>query len=131
MVVDASAILAIVRDEPEAEAFVGRILGDAGAKMSVANWLEASIVIDQRGTPRSRARFDGIIERLGIALTPVSILQAEGARTAYRRFGKGNHPAALNFGDCFAYALAKETGEPLLFTGNDFSRTDIQSALTT
>jgi ribonuclease VapC len=129
MIVDASAILAIVRAEPEAETFVGRILADAQPKMSVANWFEASIVIDQRGTARSRARFDGIIEHLGIALTAVSSLHAQAARTAYRRFGKGNHPAALNYGDCFAYALAKQTGEPLLFKGNDFAQTDIVSAL--
>lgn len=130
MVVDASAVLAIVRAEAEAEAFVGRILGDARPQMSVASWLEASIVIDQRGTARSRARFDAIIEQLGITLTPVTVHLAHAARVAYRRFGKGNHSAALNYGDCFAYALARETGEPLLFKGGDFSQTDIPSAIT-
>lgn len=129
MVIDASAIIAIVRLEPEAEAFTGIILSAVQPIMSVANWFEAAIVVDQRGTPESRRRFDGIVHRLGIALEPVTAGHADAARDAYRRFGKGNHPADLNFGDCFAYALATSSERPLLFKGNDFPQTDIRSAL--
>lgn len=129
MVIDASAIIAIVRLEPEAETFAGVILSAARPIMSVANWFEAAIVVDQRGTADSRRRFDGIVQRLGIKLEPVTAGQADAARDAYRRFGKGNHRADLNLGDCFAYALATSSEQPLLFKGNDFSQTDIRSAL--
>jgi ribonuclease VapC len=129
MVVDTSALIAILKPEPDAATFIGRILREARPAMSVANWIEAAIVIDQRGTPQSRISFDGIMDRLGIALTEVSGAHAQVARIAYQRFGRGNHDAALNYGDCFAYALARTLDQPLLFKGEDFAKTDIRSAL--
>ena len=95
--------------------------------MSVASLLEASIVIGSRGDATDTA-LDSFVDEAEIALKPVTREQVEAARGAWRRFGKGNHPAALNFGDCFAYALARTTGEPLLFKGNDFALTDIETA---
>lgn len=128
MVIDTSAVLAILLDEPEMTVFTERIAADLVRLMSAASYLEAAIIIDDRfGYEGERdLRFfltDGAIE-----IVSVSVDQVEIARAAYRRFGRGNHPAALNFGDCFAYALAKATGEPLLFKGNDFARTDLVSA---
>lgn len=98
--------------------------------MSVANWFEASIVVDNADDPAAAGSYDALIAELGIEITPVSPEIAAAARVAHRRFGRGRHPAKLNFGDCFAYALASVTGEPLLFKGNDFSQTDITPALT-
>lgn len=129
MVIDASALVAVLFAEPEAEDFALRILATAHRCMSVANWFEAAIVIDVRGSPVTRARFDSIIADLGIELVALTPAQAATARQAYRDFGKGSRRARLNFGDCFAYALAKELDQPLLFKGNDFSKTDIRSAL--
>ena len=97
--------------------------------MSAGNWLEAAIIVDGRGDATARIRFDELLDAGGIEITPVSVEQARVARLAYQQFGRGNHPARLNYGDCFAYALAKVTGEPLLFKGNDFVQTDIQPAL--
>ena len=97
--------------------------------MSVANTLEASIVVEGRGGAEAGAELDAFLESTGIELAPVSVEQLSAARRAWRRFGRGNHPAALNFGDCFAYALAVATGEPLLYKGDDFARTDIAAAL--
>ena len=96
--------------------------------MSAANFLEAAIVIESRGGPAAGAELDRFLETAGIALVDVSSEQVQAARRAWRRFGKGNHPAGLNFGDCFAYALAKSSGEPLLFKGEDFAQTDIEVA---
>ena len=98
-------------------------------RMSVANALEASIVLEGRGGVAAGDELDAFLESTGINLAPVTAGQLVEARRAWRRFGKGNHPAGLNFGDCFAYALAETTGEPLLFKGDDFARTDIASAL--
>ena len=95
--------------------------------MSVANALEASIVVEGRGGVAAGDELDAFLETTGIELAPVTAEHLVAARRAWRRFGKGNHPAGLNFGDCFAYAL--ETGERLLFQGDDFARTDIASAL--
>lgn len=98
--------------------------------MSVASYLEAAILIDRSGDPIASRRFDSLIEVAGIVLEPVSIGQAFLARQAFRDFGRGSgHPAKLNFGDCFSYALAKEKGEPLLFKGKDFSNTDVECAI--
>ena len=96
--------------------------------MSVANVLEASIVVERRGGDTAARDLDALLERAEVELVPVTVEHLDEARRAWRRFGRGNHPAALNFGDCFAYALAKATGEPLLFKGADFSRTDIEAA---
>lgn len=98
-------------------------------RLSAANYLEAGIVIDRNRSPELSARLDALIRELAITVVPISPDQAAIGRAAYREFGKGNHPARLNFGDCFAYALAKSTGEPLLFKGDDFIHTDITPAL--
>ncbi len=93
-----------------------------------ANALEASVVAERRGGESAARDLDLLVERAGIELTPVTVEHLEVAPLAWRRFGKGNHPAALNFGDCFACALARTNGEPLLFQGGDFARTDIEAA---
>ncbi len=130
MVIDTSALVAIVLLEPESETFATAIAAAAMPRMSVASWFETSTVIDGRGNAIARSRFDELVVELGIELVPVSAGQAVLARRAYTEFGEaGSHPARLNFGDCFAYALAKEAGAPLLFKGADFARTDIRPAL--
>ena len=122
MIVDSSAIVAIVWVEPEAEDFVTAIFGSGDATMSAGNYLETSIVIDRDRDPALSARLDATLDKLEIAIAPVTAAHARLARQAYRDFGKGSgHPAKLNFGDCFAYALAAERGEPLLYKGDDFA----------
>jgi ribonuclease VapC len=102
----------------------------AERRISAANWLEAAAVIDGSRDPVASRRFDELVDVARIAVVPVTETQARIARAAYRDFGKGSgHPAGLNFGDCFAYALAKDTGEPLLFKGRDFVHTDVVPAL--
>jgi ribonuclease VapC len=96
--------------------------------MSLANFLETAIVLESRNGTAAGQQLDALLEDAQIELVPVTPEQAHAARRAWRRFGKGNHPAALNFGDCFAYALAEITGEPLLFKGRDFALTDIETA---
>ena len=96
--------------------------------MSAANLLETAIVVESRGGMAAGHELDVFLERAGIELVPVTPQQVEAARRAWRRFGRGNHPARLNFDDCFAYALAEATGEPLLFKGKDFAQTDIEPA---
>jgi ribonuclease VapC len=126
MIVDTSALIAILRDEPEARFFAQAIENAARRRLSAANFLEAAAVIDGSRDPVASRRFDELIDAAAIAIEPVTEAQARIAREAYRDFGKGSgHPAQLNFGDCFAYALAKDTGEPLLFKGDDFVHTDI------
>ena len=130
MIVDSSALLAILRAEPEMLACARAIEDAARRRISAANFLETAIVIDGSRDPVASRRLDDLIRAADLAIEPVTEAQARIAREAYRDFGKGSgHPAQLNFGDCFAYALAKVTGEPLLFKGNDFSQTDIASAL--
>ena len=128
MILDTSAILAILFKEADAPYFARKIVAAVPCRMSVANLLEAAIVIGGRGES-AESDLDRFVGAAEIELMPVTAEQVECAREAWRRFGKGNHPAALNFGDCFAYALARTTGEPLLFKGEDFSRTDVESAL--
>ncbi len=94
--------------------------------MSAANYLEAGIVADRQRDERFGARLDPLLEELGIDVAAVTADHAKIAREAYRRYGKGRHPARLNLGDCFAYALSKATGEPLLYKGNDFVGTDVE-----
>ena len=130
MIIDSSAIVAILRKEPEGPALAEAIEKAYPCKMSAATFLEAAIVIDGMREPLVSHRFDEMLAQSGIAIEPVTRDQARIAREAYRDFGRGSgHPARLNFGDCFAYALARVTGEPLLFKGNDFSHTDLTSAL--
>lgn len=125
MVIDTSALVAILRDEPERSAFNQAIAAADTRTLSVASFLEASMVIESRHGPEGVRDLDLLIAKAGVELAAVDADQAYVARTAFRAYGKGRHPAGLNFGDCFAYALAKTTGEPLLFKGSDFSLTDI------
>lgn len=121
MIVDSSAIVAIVREESEAARLVTLIAKQSEAAMSAGNYLETAIVVDRERDPALSAGLDALLDRLGIVIEPVTAAQAKLARQAYRDFGKGSgHPAKLNFGDCFAYALAIERGEALLYKGDDF-----------
>lgn len=128
MIVDSSVIVAVLRAEPEARDFSRAIESAALCRISAANYLEAAVVIDSSRSAISSRRFDDFFRASRIAVEAVTPRQAEIARDAYRDFGKGRHKAGLNFGDCFAYALAKEMDEPLLFKGNDFRHTDIEAA---
>ncbi len=128
MIIDSSAVMAIINEEPDADRLL-RAAAGAVCRMSVATRLEASIVADARSATHGE-RLDQILDALDVEVEPVSLRQGEIARTAYRRFGRGSgSPARLNFGDCFAYALSVTSGEPLLFTGDDFTHTDVLSAL--
>ena len=129
MIIDTSALLAILLREPDAALFEESIANAPNCSMSVANALEATMVVEGRGGQAAGEDLDAFLERGGIELIPVTGPQLDAAREAWRRFGKGNHPAGLNYGDCFAYALAAGSGEALLFKGEDFSQTDIASAL--
>ncbi len=130
MIVDASAVLAILLAEDDAARHVDAIGSAAECRMSAANWLEAAVRIDMRGDPIASDAFDEFMREARISVEAVDLEQAWVARRAYRAYGRGTgHPAQLNFGDCFAYALAKTTGEPLLFKGEDFAHTDLVSAL--
>lgn len=128
MVIDSSAVLAIFADEPEAESFERALSVDPVRLMSAANVLEAAIVIEARWGDAGGIHYDLWLQKAAIETIPVERSHVEAARRAWRRFGKGRHPAGLNFGDCFAYALAAMTGEPLLYKGDDFSRTDLARA---
>jgi len=131
MIVDTSALIAILRDEPEAVACAKAIEAAISCRVSAANFVEAALVIDSSRDPVASRRFDDLCREAHLAIEPVTEAQARIAREAYRDFGRGSgHPAKLNFGDCFAYALAKVSGEPLLFKGDDFAHTDITAALT-
>lgn len=130
VIVDTSAIIAILQDEPEAAAFATVADAAAQCRISAANFLEAAIVIDGRRDPIASRRLDDLLAELRMVIEPVTEAQARIARQAYRDFGRGSgHPARLNYGDCFAYALARDRGEPLLFKGEDFGHTDIEPAL--
>jgi ribonuclease VapC len=130
MVIDTSALVAILCDEPDAERFEEMIDADPTRLISVASVLETAIVVENRFGESGGRELDLLILRLPIQVASIDREQLEWARIAFRRFGKGRHEAGLNFGDCFAYALAKVSGEPLLFKGQDFSRTDVQAART-
>jgi ribonuclease VapC len=129
MILDTSAIVAILQDEPEAEAFARAMEENRPVRLSAANWLEAAVVVDGNRSPVLSRRFDALLREAAVEIEPVTARQAELAREAYRAFGRGSgHPAHLNFGDCFAYALAMERDEALLFKGNDFASTDVRRA---
>ncbi len=127
MVIDSSALLAVLLGEPQRAVFLDAIAGAATRYISTANVLETGIVIEARRGESAGSEFDLFLKQAGIEPVPVDIEQIEIARMAWRKFGKGRHPAGLNFGDCFAYALAKWLGEPLLAAGADFSQTDIEA----
>lgn len=130
MIIDSSAVVAVVRDEPDAAALSEVMIRAGRLRMSTATYLETSIVVEARRDPVTVRVVDTILSRFGVELEAFTPEHAEIARAAYRDFGRGSgHPARLNFGDCISYALAKATGEPLLFTGDDFVHTDIRSAL--
>ena len=125
MVIDTSTLVAMLSDEPEAEGFEEAVADDPVRLMSTASYLEAAIVIETRfGEPGGR-ELDLWLHRASVELIAVDADQADAARVAYRRFGRGHHAAGLNYGDCFSYALATISGQPLLFKGEDFNRTDI------
>ena len=128
MIVDTSAVLAVLFDEPDAERYVRALAGASRCRMSAVNFLEAAVVLESRAGAAAGPNLDLLLERAPIELEPVTLEHAQAARRAWRRFGRGNHRAALNFGDCFAYALAEATREPLLFKGQDFALTDIDAA---
>ena len=129
MVLDTSALLVILLDEPDSPAFRQAIEVDPVRLLSAASLLEASLVVEARFGEAGGRELDLLLHRAEMEIVPVDRDQAEIGREAFRRFGKGRHPAGLNFGDCFSYALSKLSGEPLLYRGNDFSRTDVTPAL--
>lgn len=128
MIIDTSALVAILYGEPEADPFTRRIVGAESARLSVASYLELTMVVESQLGPNGRRQAETFLRRAGVIIEPETVEQGELARQAFLDFGKGRHPAGLNFGDCFAYALAKAMGEPLLFKGEDFARTDITAA---
>ena len=125
MVIDTSALVAIFFGEPERQRFLEAITGAATRLVSAATLLETGIVLEARQGEAAGREFDLFVIRANLQVTAVDSEQTDLARSAWRRFGKGRHQAALNFGDCFSYALAKSTGEPLLAKGTDFALTDI------
>ena len=127
MIIDSSAVVAILELESDARDLIGAIENSQDRRMSVVTFVEAAIVLDSRRSPALSRRFDDFVRETEVVLEPVSTQQAHLARDAYRDFGKGRHKAGLNLGDCFAYALAKEKGEPLLFKGDDFRKTDVEA----
>jgi ribonuclease VapC len=130
MIVDTSAIIAILKQEPDSKLFATALSEPESKLISAANFLEASIVVDANRDPILSRRFDDLLTIAGVKIEPVTEAHVRLARSAYRDYGKGSgHGAGLNFGDCFAYALAKATGEKLLFKGEDFTKTDVASAV--
>lgn len=130
MIVDSSALVAIVKGEPEAPALKATLLSAPLVRISACSYFECSIVVDAYKNPVLAARFDAILEETGIQVEPFTAEQARIARQAYRDYGKGSgHRAGLNFGDCFAYALARAKREPLLYKGDDFVHTDVRAAM--
>jgi ribonuclease VapC len=130
VIVDTSALIAILRDEPDAMSYAKAIENAAIRRISAGNYFETAAVIDASRDPIASRRFDDLLREARFVIEPVTEVQARLAREAYRDFGRGSgHPARLNFGDCFAYALAKILNESLLFKGADFARTDVRPAL--
>ncbi len=130
MIIDTSALVAILRGETDADLYADALAGTTEPRMSAGTFLETAIVVDANRDPVLSGRLDELLFATQMVIDPVTQRHAQVARQAYRDFGKGSgHRAGLNFGDCFAYALAKESGQPLLYKGNDFSFTDLTSAL--
>lgn len=128
MILDASAIIAVLRAEPEAKDLAGAMYSAASRRVSPVNYVEAAVVIESGKDAVASRRFDDFFRSSHVTISAVTERQAQLAREAYRDFGKGRHKAGLNLGDCFAYALAKDLDEPLLFKGSDFKHTDIEAA---
>ena len=128
MILDTSALVAILYGEPQARDFVERIRAADVCRISVANHVELSMVVENQLGPNGTRQADAFLRRANVVIEPVTIEQGDLARQAFLDFGKGRHKAGLNFGDCFAYALARATGEALLFNGDDFALTDIRRA---
>jgi ribonuclease VapC len=128
MILDTSAIIAILRDEPDATELAQAVESAEVRRISAATYVETAIVTDSNNDPVLSRRLDSFLQHSLVHIEPVTIEQARLAREAYRDFGKGRHRAGLNLGDCFAYALAKDKSEPLLFKGADFRTTDIEVA---
>lgn len=129
MVVDTSALLAIYLSEPDAKRFETAILHAPHADISAGTLLETRIVVEARNGEPGALALDQLLRKLGVTTVPFDAEQADAGRLGFRKYGKGRHPANLNYGDCFAYALAMTSGEPLLFKGDDFSKTDAVKAL--
>ena len=128
MIVDTSALIAILRAQETAERCALAIEQATIRRLSAVSFVEAAAVIDGSGDPVASRRFEELVKAAALTIEPVTAEQAQTARAAYRDFGKGRHPAQLNLGDCFSYALAKAFDEPLLFVGDDFSKTDVKIA---
>jgi ribonuclease VapC len=128
MVIDASALVAIIFEEPDASVYFSAIANGVPRLLSAATLLESSLVIMRRRTAGGTAALDTLLSQLRVEIVSVDESQALLAREAFRRYGKGRDKAGLNFGDCFSYALAKQTGQPLLFKGTDFAETDLLRA---
>ena len=129
MIVDTSAMMALLAKEPEASAFGAALAEQPRAAISAATLVELCMVAESRAGAAAWAEVERLMADAAIEVAPVTAGQAALAREGWRRFGKGRHPAGLNLGDCFAYALARERGEPLLFKGEGFARTDVRRAL--
>jgi ribonuclease VapC len=129
MIVDTSALVAVLFREPEADLYIQLIHDADRCLISAGSYLELSIVLERQAEPEADRQCEMFFRRAGIAIEPFTVEQAHIARQAFHDFGKGRHVAGLNFGDCFAYALSKFTGEALLYKGEDFKKTDIISAL--
>jgi ribonuclease VapC len=129
VIIDASALLAIVLDEADGRRYADAIVDSDRRLMPTVTWFEASLVLDTRGDEFACSRLQTVVGGLGITFMPFTSEHAEKARVARRTYGRGRHAAQLNFGDCMVYAVAKHEGEPLLFKGNDFSQADIEPAL--
>ena len=129
MVLDTSALLAIYFSEPDSERFEAAIVGAPESVISAGTLLEAGIVVEARRGKAGSVELDRLLRQLGVRTVPVDAEQVEVGRVAFRTYGRGRHPAALNYGDCFAYALAITTSDRLLFKGDDFSKTDVVDAL--
>ncbi len=129
MILDTSAIIAILFDEEDSRIYAEAISNADTCRLSASTFVEAAIVVETQTKNGGNRQFDAFIRRAGVTIEPVTEEHAYIARQAFTDFGKGRHPASLNYGDCFSYALAKASGEPLLFKGNDFRKTDIDSAL--
>ena len=127
MIIDTSPLVAILAKEPEADRYIDAISHAPRCRMSAGTFVELSMVIEGQFGADVLRQCDALIRRVGIVIEPVTVDQAHAARQAFHDFGKGRHPAGLNFGDCFAYALAIERDEPLLFKGNDFPKTDLRA----
>lgn len=129
MIIDTSAIIAILFNETDAKKYAQAIAQADSCRVSAATFVELAIVVEAQTKNSGSRQLDAFLRRAGITIDPVTEEQAHIARQAFTDFGKGRHPAGLNYGDCFSYALAKASGEPLLFKGNDFKKTDIASAI--